>query len=317
MNNMRIGVDAMGGDYAPETAVLGALDAAFALPESTIVLFGDEASINKVISEQKSIPTNIEIVHTTEVIEMAESPTTAFSKKPDSSIVVGFGYLAKGAIDAFASAGSTGAMMVGCMYVLKPIEGVLRPTIATPFPTFDGQEIILLDVGLNIDAKPEVLAQYGILGSIFSETVMGVEKPRVALLNIGEEQEKGNQQTKPTFPLLMESDINFVGNIEGKYLLKGGADVVVCDGFVGNIILKLLESFEPMLSQIEGINPKFVEGLNYETYGGTPVIGVSAPVIIGHGCSSSTAIKNMILRANLVAKSNMIERIKENFNSNS
>ncbi len=308
---MRIGVDAMGGDYAPQYAVLGTLDAAKLSPDTTFVLFGDEKSIEAVIVEFGEKPSNIEIVHTTEVIEMSDSPTSAFTKKPNSSIVVGFGYLQKGLIDGFASAGSTGAMMVGSMYAIKPIEGVMRPTIATPLPTFDGGRFILMDVGLNIDVKPEVLNQYGILGGIFAKSVFGIENPRIALLNIGEEEEKGNAQTKATHQLLKESDINFVGNIEGKCVLKGEADVIICDGFAGNVILKLLESFEPVLKNIDELNDSFKAGLSYETYGGTPVIGINAPVIIGHGCSTRFAIRNMVLRTKEVAQSTLIKDLKE------
>lgn len=308
---MRIGIDAMGGDYAPLVAVLGVLDAAKTISDSTFVLFGDKSEIEQIISEYDNAPENIEIVHTTQVIEMRDSPTSAFQKKPDSSIVVGFTHLKQGLIDGFASAGSTGAMMVGCVYVIKTIDGVLRPTIATPLPTFDGGMFILMDVGLNIDVKPEVLSQYGVLGSVYAQSVYGIKNPKVALLNIGEEEEKGNTQTKATYQLMKNEDYNFIGNIEGKALLTGKADIVLCDGFMGNVILKLVESFSPALNGINGLNKSFVKGLNYETYGGTPVLGVNAPVIIGHGCSSRVAIKNMAICTVEVTKSSMINDIKE------
>lgn len=312
---MRIGVDAMGGDFAPEVVVLGAIDAAKSVPDGTkIVLFGTQPEIERIIKDSgEKLDSKIEIVHTTEVIEMGESPTTAFSKKTDSSIVVGFAHLQKGLIDGFASAGSTGAMMVGCMYMVKIIDGVIRPTIATPLPTFDGGSFLLLDAGLNIDAKPEVLSQYGTIGSVYAKTVGGVACPRVGLLNIGEEEEKGNIQTKAAYQLLKENPtINFIGNIEGKNLLKGDADVVVCDGFAGNIILKMMESFCPFLEPIKNKdNAAFIDGLNYESYGGTPVLGVNATVVIGHGCSSRLAIKNMILQTGSTIESGLVTKIKE------
>ena len=197
---LKIGVDAMGGDYAPEAAVKGAVMALDAIgPDSRIVLFGDEARVRAVLAGEGCPADRFDIVATTEVIEMGDHPAKAFQAKADSSITVGFGYLAKGAIDGFASAGSTGAMMVGSMYAVKPIEGVIRPTISSIIPTVTGHPALLLDVGLNVDCKPEVLAQYGLIGSIYAEAVLGIRKPRVAVLNIGEEETKGNTQSKATY----------------------------------------------------------------------------------------------------------------------
>ena len=220
----------MGGDYAPEAAVKGAVMALDAIgSDSRIVLFGDEEKIKSVLASEGCPAERFGIVATTEVIEMGDHPAKAFQSKADSSITVGFGYLAKGAVDGFASAGSTGAMMVGSMYAVKPIEGVVRPTISSIVPTIAGRPALLLDVGLNVDCKPEVLAQYGLIGSIYAEAVLGIERPRVAVLNIGEEETKGNAQTKATYELLKaESRINFVGNVEGSYLFSGKvADVIV------------------------------------------------------------------------------------------
>ena len=234
----------MGGDFAPEAAVQGAVLALEAIgPDSRIVLFGDEAKIKAVLEAEGCSAERFDIVATTEVIEMGDHPAKAFQAKADSSITVGFGYLAKGAIDGFASAGSTGAMMVGSMYAVKPIEGVIRPAISSIVPTIAGRPALLLDVGLNVDCKPEVLAQYGLIGSIYAEAVLGIGKPRVAVLNIGEEETKGNAQTKATYELLKEDGrINFVGNVEGSYIFTGQvADVIVCDGFVGNTVLKMAE----------------------------------------------------------------------------
>lgn len=234
----------MGGDFAPEAAVKGAVMALDAIgSDSRIVLFGDEEKIKAVLAAEKCPAERFDIVATTEVIEMGDHPAKAFQSKADSSITVGFGYLAKGAIDGFASAGSTGAMMVGSMYAVKPIEGVIRPTISSIVPTASGRPALLLDVGLNVDCKPEVLAQYGLIGSIYAEAVLGIERPRVAVLNIGEEETKGNAQSKAAYELLKaEPRIRFVGNVEGSHIFSGKvADVIVCDGFVGNTVLKMAE----------------------------------------------------------------------------
>ena len=207
----------MGGDFAPEAAVKGAVMALEAVgAESRIVLFGSEEQIRAVLAAEGCPAERFDIVPTTEVIEMGDHPAKAFQAKADSSIAVGFGYLAKGAVHGFASAGSTGAMMVGSMYAVKPIEGVIRPTISSLVPTAAGRPALLLDVGLNVDCKPEVLAQYGLIGSIFAESVLGIASPRVAVLNIGEEETKGNAQVKAAHELLRdEKRINFVGNVEG------------------------------------------------------------------------------------------------------
>ena len=297
----------MGGDFAPEAAVQGAVLALEAIgPDSRIVLFGDEAKIKAVLEAEGCSAERFDIVATTEVIEMGDHPAKAFQAKADSSITVGFGYLAKGAIDGFASAGSTGAMMVGSMYAVKPIEGVIRPTISSIVPTIAGRPALLLDVGLNVDCKPEVLAQYGLIGSIYAEAVLGIGKPRVAVLNIGEEETKGNAQTKATYELLKEDGrINFVGNVEGSYIFTGQvADVIVCDGFVGNTVLKMAEGLYRINKKLGGGNA-FWDAMNYENVGGTPVLGVNAPVIIGHGISSARAIKSMILSTEQCIKADL------------
>ena len=312
---LKIGVDAMGGDYAPEAAVKGAVMALDAIgPDSRIVLFGDEAKIKAVLEAEGCSAERFDIVATTEVIEMGDHPAKAFQAKADSSITVGFGYLAKGAIDGFASAGSTGAMMVGSMYAVKPIEGVIRPTISSIVPTIAGRPALLLDVGLNVDCKPEVLAQYGLIGSIYAEAVLGIGKPRVAVLNIGEEETKGNAQTKATYELLKEDGrINFVGNVEGSYIFTGQvADVIVCDGFVGNTVLKMAEGLYRINKKLGGGNA-FWDAMNYENVGGTPVLGVNAPVIIGHGISSARAIKSMILSTEQCIKADLTVKLQHAF----
>lgn len=312
---LKIGIDAMGGDYAPEAAVKGAIMALEAVgADSRIVLFGDEPRIKAVLAAEGCSAERFDIVATTEVIEMGDHPAKAFQAKPDSSITVGFGYLAKGAVDGFASAGSTGAMMVGSMYAVKPIEGVIRPTISSVVPTVAGRHALLLDVGLNVDCKPEVLAQYGLIGSIYAESVLGITDPRIAVLNIGEEQTKGNVQSKATYDLMKaDGGFNFVGNIEGSHIFSGKvADVIVCDGFVGNTVLKMAEGLY-RINQAMGVSNPFWNAMNYENVGGTPVLGVNAPVIIGHGCSSPLAIKNMILSTERCIQAGLTAKLQSVF----
>ena len=307
----------MGGDFAPEAAVKGAIMALDAIgAESRIVLFGDEARIRELLAEEQCPAERFDIVATTEVIEMGDHPAKAFQSKADSSITVGFGYLAKGLVDGFASAGSTGAMMVGSMYAVKPIEGVIRPAISSLVPTAAGRPALLLDVGLNVDCKPEVLAQYGLIGSIYAEAVLGIESPRVGVLNIGEEETKGNAQSKATYELLKaDGRIRFVGNVEGSHIFSGKvADVIVCDGFVGNTVLKMAEGLYRINKALGGGNA-FWEAMNYENVGGTPVLGINAPVLIGHGISSPKAIRSMILSTERCIRSGFTRRLQQIFNS--
>lgn len=312
---IKIGVDAMGGDFAPEAAVKGAVMALDGLSaDSRIVLFGDEEQIRAILTAEGCSADRFDLVPTTEVIEMGDHPAKAFQSKTNSSIVVGFGYLAKGAIDGFASAGSTGAMMVGSMYAVKPIEGVIRPTISSLIPTVSGRKALLLDVGLNVDCKPEVLAQYGLIGSIYAESVLGIERPRVAVLNIGEEEAKGNAQSKATHELLKADErIRFVGNVEGSHIFSGKvADVIVCDGFVGNTVLKMAEGLY-RINRAMGCDNAFWEEMNYENIGGTPVLGVNAPVVIGHGCSSPKAIRSMIRSTEQCIRAELTDRLRKAF----
>lgn len=307
----------MGGDFAPEAAVKGAVMALDAISaDSRIVLFGDQEKIRAVLAAEGCAPERFEIVATTEVIEMGDHPAKAFQAKADSSITVGFGYLAKGAIQGFASAGSTGAMMVGSMYAVKPIEGIIRPTISSVVPTASGHPALLLDVGLNVDCKPEVLAQYGLIGSIYAQAVMGVATPRIAVLNIGEEQTKGNAQSKATYEMLKDdSRINFVGNVEGSHIFSGKvADVIVCDGFVGNTVLKMAEGLY-RINKAMNCSNVFWDAMNYENVGGTPVLGVNATVVIGHGCSSPKAIKSMILSTERCVKADLTAKLQRAFNN--
>jgi glycerol-3-phosphate acyltransferase PlsX len=311
---INIGVDAMGGDFAPEAVVLGAIQAVGKMRgDVRLVLFGDEAAI-RAIMERESVPADIfDVVATTEVITMSDHPAQAFNKKPDSSLTVGFGWLKAGKIDGFASAGNTGAMLVGSMYTVKAIEGIIRPTISSQIPVIGGKTALLLDVGLNVDSRPDVLDQYGILGSIYAEKVFGIENPRVALLNIGEEKEKGNLTTKAAYEMMEgSSKYNFVGNVEGKHIFSGEvADVIVCDGFVGNIVLKLAESMYDITKRLGMPGNEFFDGMNYENIGGTPVLGVNAAVTVGHGRSNPLAVCNMILQTERTVRSGFVRQIKE------
>lgn len=312
---MRIGIDIMGGDFAPEAAVLGAILAHKELSQTDrLVLIGNEQKIHEILNREKFPASNFEIVHASEVIEMGDHPAKAFSKKPDSSITKGFFMLATGQLDGFASAGNTGAMLVGAMHAVKSIPGVIRPVITAAIPRPDGSFAIMLDVGINPDAKPDVLYQYAILGSIYAENVYNVKNPKVALMNIGSEEEKGNLVSKATYELMKDStEFNFVGNVEGNNLFEENkADVIVCDGFVGNIILKTAEAFY-VLFRKRKLKDEFFDKLNFEDYGGTPILGVNKNIVIGHGISREKAIKNMILHTKHVAEANLAEKIKEAF----
>ena len=309
---MRIGVDAMGGDFAPEAVVLGAIEAQKQFSDVRLVLIGDKAKIDAIFAREGVDASLFDVVHTDQVIEMGEHPVKAFSSKPHSSIAIGFKLLMEEKIQGFASAGSTGAMMVGAMYTIKQVPGILRPAIASPIPVSVGKNAILLDVGLNPDCKPEVLLQYAMLGSVYAKYVWGIDNPKVGLLNIGEEPEKGSILTQATYPLLKDSTaINFIGNVEGNDVFTGKADVIVTDGFTGNVLLKASESFYELLHK-QGIKNEFFEGFNFENVGGTPVLGVNGVVIIGHGISNAKAIKNMIKQTIDCARGGIVEHITEN-----
>ena len=310
---MKIGLDIMGGDFAPKAAVLGAIEAQKALSaEQKLVLFGDKDQALPFIKEAGIDPDVFEFVHTTEVIGMGEHGTKSVLQKPNSSISLGFQYLKEGKIDSFSSAGNTGAMLVGAIFSVKPVPGVIRPAVATNVPKLKSGFGIMLDVGANADCKPEVLAQFGLLGSLYAEHVYHIQNPIVGLMNLGEEKEKGNVLTQSTFPLLQKSDINFIGNIEGRDLFNDKADVIVCDGFTGNVMLKLAETFY-ILTLKKGFKDEFFDRFNYEQYGGSPILGVNAPVLIGHGISSPEAIKNMVLLSRTMIESQFVDKIKEAF----
>jgi glycerol-3-phosphate acyltransferase PlsX len=311
---MKIGLDIMGGDYAPEAAVLGAIEAYKALPEEQkLVLIGDKEIAVSILQKNNVSPEHFEFVHTTEVIGMAEHPTKAIAQKPGSSIGVGFKLLKEGYIQAFSSAGNTGAMLVGSMFSVKTIPGVIRPAMTAIVPKLKGGLGILLDVGANADCKPDVLLQFGILGSLFGQNVYNMQNPRVGLMNIGEEEEKGNMLSLATYPMMKDTQLfNFVGNVEGRDLFGDTADVYVCDGFTGNIVLKLAESFY-IITRKKGFQDEFFDRFNYEAYGGSPILGVNAPVVVGHGISSPKAIKNMVLLSRNMVESDLINKIKQAF----
>lgn len=293
---MKIAVDAMGGDFAPQAVVEGVIMAVPDLSADTkIVLVGREEIIRELFQKHDFNSSSVEIVHAEDVIEMGEHPTKALSQKPNSSIGVGFKLLKEKAVDIFCSAGNTGAMHVGALFSIRAIEGILRPAIAGFVPQTNGQISIMLDIGANADCKPEVLGQFGEIGSLFAQHTFQLEKPRVALMNIGEEEQKGSVIAQAAHQILKENKrINFIGNIEGKDLFVGKADVIVTDGFTGNILFKLGESLYEITKARGIIEDDFIARTNYEAIGGSPIVGVNGNVMIAHGISSPLAIKNMI-----------------------
>jgi len=308
---MKIGLDVMGGDFAPDSTLAGAVLARKEISEQDqLVLFGKKDIIIAKLFELGENPEHFQIVDAPDVIEMAEHPTKAFSQKTGSSIVIGFQYLKAGKIDSFSSAGNTGAMVVGSVYAMKVIDGIRRPCILTTVPKESGKVGILLDVGTNPDCKPEDLYQFAIIGSVFARNVMNIADPKVGLLNIGEEEEKGNIACQTTFKMMKNSeDFNFIGNVESRDLFKDKVDVLVTDGFTGNMVLKTVETMYRMAVK-KGLKDDFFNRMNYENYGGTPVLGIDATVMIGHGISNDIAIKNMLLLSKNVFKAGLPGLIK-------
>jgi len=313
---MKIGIDVLGGDFAPDVNIDGASLALKELPRDVkIILLGDKVQIESSLTRFNLDQDRIEIVHAPDVITMHDHPTRAIPQKPNSSVSVGFDLLVKGELDVFASTGNTGAMLVGSIYKLNTIPGVIRPCITSTLPAIDGSKTILLDVGSNADCKVDVLYQFAVLGALYSKPVYGVENPKVALLNIGEEETKGNLLTIAAHGMLAKSDeINFIGNLEGRDIFTGKADVIVCDGYTGNIVLKEAEGIYTLMRK-RGIRDEYFDRFNYENYGGTPILGVKGNVIIGHGISNNIAVKNMILHSYEVANSKLSEKLNQAFNS--
>ena len=313
---MKIGLDIMGGDYAPAEAVKGVQMFLEQVtdPSVHLVLIGDSRTAAPYLSLIDKYQFRYTFVEAPQVIDMHEQATRALKEKPESSIAIGFGMLQAQKIDAFISAGNTGAMMVGAMYTVKNIEGIQRPSIVSPIPREDGKFSLLLDAGANADCKPEHLLQFAQLGSLYMQRVEGIEKPRIGLLNIGEEEGKGNILAQATYPLLKEHpQLNFIGNIEGRDVFLDKCDVVVCEGFVGNVVLKLAESIYHLFKEKRNVQDDFLEHFNYEVYGGTPVLGINSPVIIGHGISHALAFKNMIVAARKIILSDLMNALKEHF----
>ena len=328
---MKIAIDAMGGDYAPEQIVFGSVRAARKYG-CEIVLVGDEQKINKVLKEEQGWQElNISVHHASEVIEMGEHPGAAIRRKKDASVVVATRLVKEGICDAVLSAGSTGAAAAAALLVLGRIKGIDRPTIATPMPTPKGVTL-LLDSGANVDSKPRHLVQSAMMGSIYSQYIFAEEEPRVGLLNIGEEETKGNEQALATYPLLQQmKTINFIGNVEGRDIPKGNVDVVICDGFVGNVVLKFAEGLAKTLMKLiketikEGgllaklgallVMPalkKLGKRLDVTEYGGAPLLGVDGCCIICHGSSNAKSICSAIGVANEYVNNNVLDHIRDN-----
>jgi len=310
---MNIGIDMMGGDFAPLEAVKG-LKQYLTNSDNNIFCIGDENQLKQLFQDHGFSSPFLHLVHAPEVIGYHEHPTKALKEKPNSSISIGFKLLAVGEIDAFLSAGNTGAMLVGAMFSIKPISGVLRPTIATLLPKLNGQTGILVDVGLNADCKPEQLNQFGILGNLYAKHILNITDPAVALLNMGEEEGKGNALAQATYPLLKENTaIRFIGNVEGRDVFNDKADVIVCDGFTGNVILKTAEAMYDAAKHQNLEKDSFFGRFHFENYGGTPVLGVNKPVIIGHGISNAKAFSNMIALGEKLVATKFCDIITSNF----
>lgn len=309
---MKIGFDILGGDHAPQNCLEGLLLASRELPKDVrLVVIGDSNVAKAYLEENGCDLSDFDFVHTEEFITMGEHPTKAFSQKPNSSISIGYKLLKEKQIDVFASGGNTGAMLVGAMFTVKAIPGVIRPCVASLLPKEDGGFGVILDIGINADCKPDVLYQFGMLGSIFAKEVYKIANPRVGLLNIGEEPEKGNLIVQAAHGLMKDSkDFNFIGNVEGKELFTDKADVIVCEGFIGNIVLKNAESFYDLIVS-RGRSDEYFEKFNYELYGGSPILGVNANVVVGHGKSTGFAFKNMILLAQDVANAKLNDKITQ------
>jgi glycerol-3-phosphate acyltransferase PlsX len=313
---MRIGLDIMGGDYAPVETIKGAQLFFEQSPDSSVhlLLIGDADAAAPYMSLLEPYHHRFTFIEASQVIGMHEHPTKALKEKPNSSIAVGFGLLAKGKADAFMGAGNTGAMLVGAMYSVKAIEGILRPTIATPLPCLGGGYNCILDAGINADCKPEHLVQFAELGSLYAHHILGIESPRVGLLNIGEEEGKGNILCQAVYPLLKElPGINFAGNIEGRDIFLDKAEIIVCEGFVGNVVIKMAESFYDIFKVQRGIKDAFLDKFSFEIFGGTPILGINSPVIIGHGISYAPTFKNMIETSAKIVSSNLVGVFKEHF----
>lgn len=331
---INIVLDAMGGDNAPDSIILGALKALNLNKDLVIKLVGDSAKINTFLKDKEYDKQRLEIIHTSEVIEMSESPVSAIRSKKDSSIVVGLGILKRGEASAFVSAGSTGAVLVGGQVLVGKLKGVQRAPLAPLIPTSKGVSL-LIDCGANVDARPSHLVQFAKMGSLYMENIVGIKNPRVAIVNIGAEEEKGNSLVKETFPLLKaQENINFIGSIEARDIPKGYADVIVCEAFTGNVILKLYEGVgQTLIGKIkEALSTNFItkmgalliksslkktlKSFDASEYGGAPLIGLKALVVKAHGSSKETEICNAILQCINFAKADINNLIINSLNDN-
>lgn len=324
---MRIAVDAMGGDHAPEEVVKGALKAA-AEYKVEIILVGNPDRLEAELAKHhwKDLP--ITIVSALQTIEMGEHPASAVRRKGDSSIMVATDLVKKGEAEAVVSAGNTGAAMAAAKLRLRSIPGIERPAIAAVLPT-EKERCLLLDVGANVDCKSSHLLHFALMGSVYAEKIWGIERPRVGLLNIGEEETKGNELSLATYELLKQSNLNFIGNVEGRDITKGDVDVIVCDGFIGNVVLKFGEGLSSSIFHLikEEIKNSFLAKLgivflasifgnlkkkmDYSEYGGAPLLGVNGVSIISHGSSKEKAIKNAIRVAKEVVENQVVKNISQ------
>ena len=334
--NYKIALDVMGGDFAPINEIEGAIKASENIQrniELEITFVGKEKKIITALKQFDTTHLNYNIINANDVVTMSDDPTTAFKKKKDSSLYKGVELHANGYVDAFVSAGNTGAMLSTSTLLLGRLKGVSRPTIASFFPTETSTPALVLDVGANIVCKPKFLYEFAVMGALYATHILGLENPKVGLLNIGEEESKGTPIVHEAYELLKNSNLNFIGNVEGRDILQGTSDVVVCDGFTGNIILKFAESFVGFLrSNIKAfakksfintmavmpvvpIMKKIFKQFDYQTYGGVPLLGVNGNIIIGHGKSTPLAIENMVFRGIDLIKTDINNKIEMALNS--
>lgn len=313
---MKVGLDVMGGDNAPQATIDGAILIRKELPsDDRLVLFGNQELIRSNLIERDENPDTFDIVHAPDIIGMGEQPTKAFLRKPDSSIAKGFKYLKAGDIDAFSSAGNSGAMMVGSIYSVNNIQGVIRPCTTAIIPKENEGITIFLDIGTNPDAKPDVMYQFALLGALYGKHVFNIEQPQVGLLNIGEEEKKGNLLAQSTYQLMKDStDFNFYGNVESRDLFNDKVDIIVTDGFTGNIVLKQIEAMYAIMVK-HCLTDSFINRMNYENFGGTPILGINSTVLVGHGISNAKAIKNMVLLSRDIALAKLSQKISEALNT--
>lgn len=325
---MKIAIDAMGGDHAPEVVVKGAIEAANSWTNTHIILVGDQAQIEQHVDQ---LPSNITIHHASEVISANDEPVRAVRRKKDASMVVAGRLVKEGQADAMISAGNTGALLATAMLIIGRIKGIDRPALAPVIPTLDGVGVLALDLGANMDAEPKHLVQYAIMGSVYRQKVHGMAKPRIGLLNVGTEEAKGNELTKAAELLLDKAEIDFIGNVEARDVFDANCDVLVCDGFAGNIMLKSMEGTGEAIfrSLREEINASFTaklaalvlkssfrklkQKLDYTEYGGAPMLGVNGICIKSHGSSDAHAIKNAVQQAMVSIENNLVETMTREF----